>query len=53
MYEQQKNKETFTPVINHRSGDNSERRNLDQFLNDQNNFSKKVQKKRKDLLIEK
>ena len=47
MYEHQKKEETFTPAINHRRGDNSERRNLDQFLNDQNNFSKKVQKKKK------
>ena len=50
MYEQQKNQETFTPVINHRRGDNGERRNLNQFLNDQKNFSEKVQKKREDIL---
>ena len=50
MYEQQKYEETFTPVIYHRKGENKERRNLNAFLNDQNNFSKKVQKKREDLL---
>ena len=53
MYEQQKNEETFTPVINHRKGENRERRNLNTFLTDQNNFSNKVKKKRDDLLIEK
>ena len=53
MYEQQKNEETFTPVINHRKGDNRERRNLNTFLNDQNDFSKRVKKKREDLLNEK
>ena len=47
---QQKNQETFTPVINHRRGDNGERRNLNQFLNDQKNFSEKVQKKRENIL---
>ncbi len=50
MYEQQKYEETFAPVINHRRGENKERRNLNTFLNDQNNFSKKVKKKREDLL---
>ena len=53
MYEQQKCEETFTPVINHRRGENNERRNLNKFLNDQKNFSKRVQKKREDLLNEK
>ena len=38
MYEQQKNEETFTPVINHRRGENNERRNLNTFLNDQKNL---------------
>ena len=47
---QQKNQETFTPVINHRRGDNGERRNLNQFLNDQKNFSEKVRKKRENIL---
>ena len=53
MYDKQKNEETFTPVINHRKGDNRERRNLNTFLNDQNDFSKRVKKKREDLLNEK
>ena len=52
MYEKQKTNETFTPVINHRKGDNFERRNLNKFLRDQNNFSKKVQKKREEILQE-
>ena len=53
MYEQQKNEETFTPVINHRKGENRERRNLNTFLTDQYNFSNKVKKKREDLLNQK
>ena len=53
MYEQQKNEETFAPVINHRKGENRERRNLNKFLTDQNNFSKKIKKKREDLLNKK
>jgi hypothetical protein len=53
MYEQQKYEETFAPAINHRKGENRERRNLNKFLTDQNNFSKRVQKKREDLLNQK
>ena len=53
MYEQQKYEETFAPAINHRKGENKERRNLNKFLTDQNNFSKRVQKKREDLLNKK
>ena len=53
MYEQQKTEETFTPVINHRKGENRERRNLNKFLRDQNNFSKKIQKKREELINQK
>ena len=53
MYEQQKNEETFTPVINHRRGENKERRNLNKFLKDQNNFSEKIKKKREDLINKK
>ena len=53
MYEQQKNEETFTPVINHRKGEDRERRNLKKFLNDQSNFSQKLKKKKEDLLNEK
>ena len=52
MYEQQKNEETFMPVINHRKGENKERRKLNTFLNDQKNFSKKIKKKIEDLLNE-
>ena len=53
MYEHQKYEETFAPVINHRKVENTERRNLNKFLTDQNNFSKRVQKKREDLLNKK
>ena len=44
---QQKNQETFTPVINHRRGENGERRNLNQFLNEQKDFSKKSSEKKR------
>ena len=53
MYEKQKNEETFTPVINHRKGDNVERRNLHKFLKDQTNFSKRIEKRREEILNEK
>ena len=53
MYEKQKNEETFTPVINHRKGDNIERRNLHKFLKDQTNFSKRIEKRREEILNEK
>ena len=53
MYEKQKTEETFAPVINHRRGDNLERRNLNKFLKDQNNFTKKIKKKREEILNEK
>ena len=53
IYEQKKAEETFAPVINHRKGENSERRTLNKFLKDQNNFTKKVIKKREDLKTEK
>ena len=53
MYEKQKTEETFAPVINHRRGDNLERRNLNTFLKDQNNFTKKIKKKREEILNEK
>ena len=50
MYEEQKIEETFSPVINHRkNGEN--RRNLDIFLKDQNNFQKKVEQKKKNILL--
>ena len=53
MYEKQKNEETFAPVINHRKGDNPERRNLNKFLTDQNNFTKRIAKKKEEILNEK
>ena len=53
MYEKQKNEETFTPVINHRKGENVERRNLHKFLKDQSNFSKRIEKRREEILNEK
>ena len=53
MYEKQKNEETFAPVINHRKGDTFERRNLNKFLKDQKNFSKRIAKRREEILNEK
>ena len=53
IYEKQKNDETFAPVINHRKGDNPERRNLNKFLKDQSNFIKRLDKKREEILNEK
>ena len=53
IYEKQKHEETFTPVINHRKGDNIERRNLNRFLKDQNNFTKRIAKRREEILNEK
>ena len=53
MYEKQKTEETFAPVINHRKGENIERRNLNKFLRDQNNFTNKLKKKREDIINEK
>ena len=49
MYEEQKAEETFAPIINHRKNDN--RRNLDIFLRDQNNFQKRVEQKRHNLYL--
>ena len=53
MYEKQKNEETFAPMINHRKGDIVEKRNFNKFLKDQNNFTKKIAKKREEILNEK
>ena len=53
MYEKQKTNETFTPVINHRKGDTFERRNLNKFLRDQKNFTKKVEKKKEEMINQK
>ena len=49
---EQKNNETFSPVINHRKKDGS-RRNLTNFLKAQNEFQKRVEKKKKDFFIQK
>ena len=53
MYEKQKNEETFAPMINHRKGDIVKKRNFNKFLKDQNNFTKKIAKKREEILNEK
>ena len=53
IYEKQKANETFTPVINHRKGEITERRNLNKFLRDQKNFTNKLKKKREDIINEK
>ena len=50
MYEEQKAEETFSPMINHRKKD-GKRRNLDNFLRDQNNYQKKVEQKRHNILL--
>ena len=49
IYEKQCEENTFNPSINHRKNE-KQRRNLDIFLQDQNNFQKKVEQKRKNLL---
>jgi len=50
LYEQQKLEQTFTPCINHRKKDGN-KRNLEIFLKDQNEFQKKVKNKKKKLLM--
>ena len=45
IYEWEKEDETFTPVINHRKGENKERRSLKKFLKDQTNFTNRIKKK--------
>ena len=50
MYEEQKLEETFSPIINRRKNDGN-RRNLNIFLKDQNNFQKKVERKKKNILL--
>ena len=50
MYEEQKIEETFSPVINHKKNEGN-RRNLDIFLKDQNNFQKKLEQKKKNILL--
>ena len=49
MYEEQKAEETFCPVINHRRKDGN-RRNLNIFLKEQNDFQKKVEQKKMNIL---
>ena len=49
---EQKNQETFSPVINHRKKDGS-RRNLTNFLKAQNEFQKRVAKKKQNIILEK
>ena len=51
MYEEQKSQETFSPIINHRKKDGN-RRNLNSFLKDQNDFQKKVELKKQTLLLQ-
>ena len=50
IYEEQKAEETFSPNINHRKKDGN-RRNLDNFLRDQNNFQKRVEQNKHDILL--
>ena len=50
MYEEQKAEETFSPNINHRKKDGI-RRNLNNFLRDQNNFQKRVEQKKHKILL--
>ena len=49
---EQKNNETFSPVINHRKKDGS-RRNLTNFLKAQNEFQKRVAQKKQDIFLKK
>ena len=51
MYEEQKSQETFSPLINHRKKDGN-RRNLNSFLKDQNDFQKKVELKKQNLILQ-
>ena len=51
MYEEQKSQETFSPIINHRKKDGN-RRNLNSFLKDQNDFQKKVELKKQNLILQ-
>ena len=50
MYEEQKADETFSPSINRRKKDGN-RRNLDLFLRDQDNFQRRVEQKKQNLLL--
>ena len=50
IYEEQKINETFTPSINRRKNDEY-RRNFNLFLKDQSDYQKKIQQKKKNLLL--
>ena len=50
MYEDQKSQETFKPSINHRRKDGN-RRDLNSFLKDQNDFQKKVELKKHNMQL--
>ena len=52
MYQEQKSIETFTPTINHRANDGN-RRDFDTFLKSQNDFQKRVEEKKNNMLIQK
>ena len=49
IYIKQKSQETFAPMINHRKKDGS-KRDLNTFLKSQNDFQKKVEKKKLEIL---
>ena len=50
MYEEQKSQETFIPNIN-RGKKNGSRRNLNSFLKDQNDFQKRVEQKKQNMIL--
>ena len=50
LFEQQKLEQTFTPCINHRKKDGS-KRNFEIFLKDQNEYQKKLNNKKRKLLM--
>ena len=52
MYQEQKSIETFTPAINHKANE-GERRDLQTFLQSQNDFQKRVEEKKNSLLVKK
>ena len=49
MYEEQKSQETFTPLINHRKKD-AIKRDFNSFLKDQNEFQKRVELKKQNII---
>ena len=52
MYQEQKSVETFTPEIIHRANE-GDRRDLETFLKSQNDFQKRVEKKKNNMLVKK